>query len=362
MASLNRSRGRYYLQFHDDARHPRRRTVALGTSDQEEAQAKKQVLERAFERGLYDPWVDDEPRAPKKVRRYLTLRDAADEFVRERRHVKASSLGFYRKRLRPFVTFLGERTPVRRLTGKDVVRFLDSTNANDTTRRTYLGAYAAFFAYLVETDALDANPCDGVRLRKAPAKFPKALTLEEVDRLCVVIEAHHEDKSVYSRTDHRYLVAVVRTTVYTGLRRAEICHLRWRDVDLDARAIYVRNADGFETKDSEDRVVPLTAPALTLFRAMRAERAPRPEDFVYTVGGRPIHPDSLTWRFRYFAKRAGLDATVHALRHTALSWLAMKGVPVEALRQFAGHSTIAMTSRYVHATPRAYHAAISEAF
>jgi site-specific recombinase XerD len=52
-------------------------------------------------------------------------------------------------------------------------------------------------------------------------------------------------------------------------------------------------------------------------------------------------------------KRAGLRVTGwHVLRHSFCSHLAMRGAPAIAIEELAGHSSIAVTNRYMHLAPR----------
>lgn len=41
----------------------------------------------------------------------------------------------------------------------------------------------------------------------------------------------------------------------------------------------------------------------------------------------------------------------HDLRHTCASWLVQNGVPITTVRDFLGHSTVAVTQRYAHHAP-----------
>lgn len=47
----------------------------------------------------------------------------------------------------------------------------------------------------------------------------------------------------------------------------------------------------------------------------------------------------------------GIDCRWHDLRHTCASWLAQAGVPLQTIRDFLGHSSIAVTQRYAHLLP-----------
>ena len=48
----------------------------------------------------------------------------------------------------------------------------------------------------------------------------------------------------------------------------------------------------------------------------------------------------------------------HTLRHTFCSHLAMAGAPVTAIRDLAGHSSVAITQRYMHLAPAGLMSAI----
>jgi site-specific recombinase XerD len=59
------------------------------------------------------------------------------------------------------------------------------------------------------------------------------------------------------------------------------------------------------------------------------------------------------------AQRAGLQNNgPHMLRHSFCSHLAMKGAPVRAIQELAGHKDLSTTQRYMHLSPSALVAAI----
>ena len=81
-------------------------------------------------------------------------------------------------------------------------------------------------------------------------------------------------------------------------------------------------------------------------------------------GGDKLHPQYLSRRFKHYARKTGLPEHVsfHTTRHTALSWLAMKGASTEAVRLYAGHSSVSVTEKYMHLSPSAYHDQVTQAF
>ena len=59
------------------------------------------------------------------------------------------------------------------------------------------------------------------------------------------------------------------------------------------------------------------------------------------------------------ARRASVEKNgVHVLRHTFCSHLAMRGAPVRAIQELAGHRDLTMTQRYMHVSPAAIESAV----
>ena len=46
------------------------------------------------------------------------------------------------------------------------------------------------------------------------------------------------------------------------------------------------------------------------------------------------------------------DIRFHALRHTYASWLVQSGVPLRAIQDLLGHTSLKMTERYAHLAPQ----------
>jgi site-specific recombinase XerD len=65
------------------------------------------------------------------------------------------------------------------------------------------------------------------------------------------------------------------------------------------------------------------------------------------------------YRVRRASRRAKLSQdSVHILRHTFCSHLAMRGAPPRAIQELAGHRELGMTQRYMHLSPAALDSAI----
>jgi integrase len=145
-----------------------------------------------------------------------------------------------------------------------------------------------------------------------------------------------------------------------GLRSGEMIALEWADVDLAKRQLCVRQSDWNgqvgAPKNGRLRYVPLTrrlAAALADHRHLRSRRVLCQDD------RQPFTRQIVQNRMVLAAKRANVPKGVHILRHTFCSHLAMRGAPVRAIQELAGHADLSMTQRYMHLSPAARDAAIA---
>jgi integrase len=150
----------------------------------------------------------------------------------------------------------------------------------------------------------------------------------------------------------------------TGLRRGELAALRWRDIDLDARRLSVRQAVavvgghmhvGAPKTAQSRRSVALdlgTVDALKAWRrrqleervAMGAGWQDR-DDRVFTLhDGRPVSPDVLTRAFERAVDASKLPKlSLHGLRHSHATAALVAGVPLKVVADRLGHSSIRVT-------------------
>lgn len=157
------------------------------------------------------------------------------------------------------------------------------------------------------------------------------------------------------------LAALWRLVFATGLRRGELCGLRWKDVDLvDGFVTIVQtrvhsgtvHVSSPKTKAALRQVSidPATVTALALLKNAHEDAASRlggwTSDLVATdLDGRPIHPERLTERFHRTARSAGLrPIRLHDARHTHATILFDHGAPVHVVSRRLGHTSVAFTA------------------
>jgi integrase len=145
-----------------------------------------------------------------------------------------------------------------------------------------------------------------------------------------------------------------------GLRCGEMMALEWTDVDLSRQQLHVQRSEwkGEVTvpKGGRSRRVPMTNRLAEALRDHRHLRGPR---VLSRDDGRPLTQKIVQVLVRKAARKANLrNGGVHVLRHTFCSHLAMRGAPVRAIQELAGHKDITTTQRYMHLSPAAVVSAI----
>jgi integrase len=129
----------------------------------------------------------------------------------------------------------------------------------------------------------------------------------------------------------------------TGMRRGEIVHLRWDQVDLTRGIIRLRSSD---TKTHEARVIPMTLgirDVLSLCpRGVGASLL-----FLSPATGRPYTPAAVSLAFQRACRQAGITgATFHDLRHTFVTNARRAGIDYFRIMAMTGHKTLRMFQRY----------------
>jgi integrase len=183
----------------------------------------------------------------------------------------------------------------------------------------------------------------------------------------------------HAESDRFFVLFVLAAT--TGMRRAELCGLRWSAVDLDAGFLSVRESrvvvagyahesDG--KTDSAGRMIALDPATIAVLREWREAQESERQFFgtdypttglVFTwQDGRPVHPDTVRERFARLAAAGGLPSIrFHDLRHSYATAALRAGVNPKIVSHRIGHSSSAFTLNvYSHVTPGMDRAAAAE--
>jgi type 1 fimbriae regulatory protein FimB/type 1 fimbriae regulatory protein FimE len=189
---------------------------------------------------------------------------------------------------------------------------------------------------MTDTTPTTVNRTLPTRLPNSAYRQREYLTEKEVDRL---IEAARKR----GRNGARDAAAILLAYRH-GLRAAELCSLRWSQIDLRNGRLHVNRAKG-----GVESVHPLHGPEL---RALRPLQGSSPYVFV-TEAGTPVTP---AWFLRMI-QRTGVAAKLafqvhpHMLRHSTGYKLANDGQDTRSLAHYLGHRNLQSTARYTALAP-----------
>ena len=167
------------------------------------------------------------------------------------------------------------------------------------------------------------------------------------------------------------LEALFLLTITCGLRRGEVCGVRWSDLDLNKATLHlagqiVREPKGkfvfspLKSDTGETLIIDLAPPVINAllvhkdrqaFTKSQAAELWQEQDYVFTNAiGDPLDPMQAYRMFKLLLQRAGLrDQRFHDLRHAAASLLLSWGLEMWQVSKILRHSGLAITSDiYAH--------------
>jgi len=258
----------------------------------------------------------------------ISTKELMAKYLRyQRTHVRASTYS----RLEGMLESVIDRLPrtakdIKRATITEYIAQRAEEVAPGTIRKEVAVIQHALNLAVTEWELLSENRAAGVKLPKLPEGRTRYLTPTE---LKAALEAAPQ-----------WMRAPIALAAFTGMRRGELLSLRWLDVDLPGRRVYLR-----ETKNGRMRVLALNDLAAQVIASL-PQGAPA-DPVLPDVDGQKLS----VYTKRLFASLGIQNASFHTCRHTHASWLAMEGVQLRTIGEALGHLTPRMTVRYAHLSP-----------
>lgn len=229
------------------------------------------------------------------------------------------------------VAILGPATPLTQITTETIDSLVETLqgqgNSNGTINRK-LAALSRMLTIAQQRGKLDRLP-HIQRKVESECRIRFLSQDEEAAALHVLRQ--------WGKEEHAEAVVVL---IDTGIRPSELWRMESRDVDRQVINIW-------KTKNHRARSVPMTNRVIEILRR-RVQRFPRGPLFAY----------SNYWMEQVWDKmkaHMGLSTDtqflVYALRHTCVSRLVQRGVPLKVVQDWAGHKIITTTMRYAHLCP-----------
>lgn len=232
-----------------------------------------------------------------------------------------------------------------------------------------LGLLGQTMKEAVYDGAIVVNPCNGV---KPPKKSKKN---EGINALTA--KGLRDTLSILSSLEQTPVTVGARIALFTGMREGEICGLKWKDVDLENKTLWVRGAIGravggtYEKNAKTDRVRDICFPEslVDILKDWLKVQQEEFSEFGRTVGAGDyvlgdidgyLSPDTLSKGWSAISKAIGVKGTegriptFHDLRHTWATRYLAEGGDVKTASSVLGHANAAITlNTYASADPDA---------
>lgn len=222
---------------------------------------------------------------------------------------------------------------------------LGESNYSPATMARKIATLRSFHKWLEHRGTIKSNPMVLIRTPKQAKRLPKAISVEDVERL---LSAPDTGRILGSRDR-----AMLETLYSTGIRVSELVGIDIKDIDEAGQALIVRG------KGRKERVVPLGSHAMTAishYLSMRREHATESLEqdapmFINKQSTR-ISTRSVRRKVSKYLEQVGLDPDIspHTLRHSFATHLLDNGADLRAVQELLGHQSLSTTQVYTHLT------------
>lgn len=194
----------------------------------------------------------------------------------------------------------------------------------------------AFFSYALHAGIVAMDPSRLIRPARCGPRLPKALVLEQEERLLTLLDAATTRAARRDRALFRFLLR-------TGTRLGATLALRVEDIDLDHACARLRASKG----DCEEIVV-LPRETVNDMRTWMEGRSSGP--LFPGPHGEPLSARRARSRLAHWLRQAEIrGGSPHTLRHTFATSLYRRTGDVRLVQRALGHRAIASTLVYAHA-------------
>lgn len=210
------------------------------------------------------------------------------------------------------------------------------------TQKNRLMPLRTFFSWATRSNRILYNPAADLELPRVEQRLPKAV-LTAVEAETVLSQPDLEDPlGVRDR-------AILELFYATGIRRAELLRVRVFDLDIERRALSIRQGKG-----KRDRTVPVTERAMAwLLRYLtdirpRLVMEPDPGWVFLTFDGEQLSPHTVSYIASRYVQMAdvGKAGSCHLFRHSVATLLLEAGVDIRWIQALLGHANLTSTQIY----------------
>lgn len=267
------------------------------------------------------------------------------------RSTYTSSLATYNIYIKPYIGDYIFATVDNTVLSSWLTKLYQEGLAQSTIHSSYARLRKVYNYYINKGDLL-RDPFKGVKIPKKGETKTTHLEKEQYENL---LQAVYLD---YESTHPMYLGILL--ALYAGLRRGEICGLRWNDIDFNRHTITVRSAVGVAygsgndyTKSPKNKTSNRTFPMIKQLEdeLLKVKELIEPLDNWFVIGKKDkfMRPAQYSRLFSEFVDKNklvdayGNKVVPHGLRHNFATVGIRSGMDIASLALMMGHASRAMT-------------------
>lgn len=326
----------------------------------------------------YTAWK--EQYADKNIKKELkTVNDVADEWLASmKKHIKSTTYDGYEY----FVEGVLKRKngydlgnmQIQQVSEVQVQKYIDylADNIAKSSIKKDKALLHQVFKYAKKNDIISDNPVEEVKIPiddNIAIKTKEHVFISTEDRLRLEAEESRmwsNKKRVYGNN-----AKMVIFLLHTGLRFGELTALKWKNVNLEEKDIFVvENSPVIKNRDkdavtkykidqtstkrkSSERHVPLSNKAIEILEYFRSKYPHENDDYVFvSENGSPANRRNVARCLSGMLKAANCeiqDASPHDLRHSFGSELIRNGIDIKVVSELMGHKDVQTTYNiYIH--------------
>ena len=254
-----------------------------------------------------------------------------------------SSIFKYNESINKFLSITGDKF-IGNLENEDFDAFIikmKSNGASGSRISNVISAMKKFLNYLKDKQIIKLEvDMDKIRKPKIQKKETNYLTEDEIKMLISTISNDLEDGEAIRKIRMMLLVIFL---LQTGARIGEALSIKIADIDRINLEIPIIG------KGSKPRNLFISEDILYWVDRYLAIRKSSSEYLFVTLNGKSAWKQTDVGRsFRYYKKKSGITKhfTLHTLRHTSATQLAIKGAPMNVIQKILGHSKLETTVKF----------------
>jgi len=377
MASVRELKTVWQIRYRDRGRDPSETTDSISKEEYTEADAEDEAQwrQQLYDRGKYDPWVQEKPDGP-VVTSTLTVKEATERYVEKKREAgKRGEAGGWSEKteradapvLRQFCRHVGPGRLARKLRPQELQSWVyreDLAQATKFTRWSKLCAMLRFWerrGWVEELPRLPGRP-------KRQQKIRMTIGPGQLGRICAAYEDLRRRQKGRPHTTvygQDWYTDAWKVYFYQGFRRSELLELKVRGVDLKDEMVHI----GAGQKKGRGTLIPLVEPARGVLEPYLEGRDPSERVFSTPSGNRRVSD-----HFREAVDHAALShedfsglgpgdvefkplredpakIDLYTLRHSCCTYWLRQRRRLIWVNHLMRHESIETTMQYVHLLP-----------